>query len=324
MTNETSADHSFVEDPRNEHIKIGIRDGVSMEFNIYKREDAKISVFDSSVLLGDGVWEGLRAYQGKILYAKEHLTRLFEASKTWWIDIGCTKSELLGLIHQTLDANEDMNCSDEVHIRLIVSRGLKKTPYQSKKANIGKALIIIIPEFKRVDIEKSRRGMRLVTSHIRRGNADTKDEMWNHLSKATDVAASISAEIAGADGVLMLDRQGFVKTCNATNFFCVKNGEIWAPTRNHQMHGITRQKVIDIATKNNFVVREFDFTLSDVYNADEAFCTGTFGSQITIREIDGHDIGCNRFAITEKLQQLYKEDVKRNVSLSRAEIAKTL
>jgi branched-chain amino acid aminotransferase len=311
-------DHSFIEDSRNDDIKIGIRDGVSLKFTLFPRNEAKISVFDSSVLVGDGVWEGLRVINGNVQYVEEHFERLFETAYALWIDLGVTKQELLQLIYDTIDSNLGMNQSNDVHIRLICTRGLKSTPYQSRKVNIGKSLIIIIPEYKKVNENSYIDGLRLITSWVRRGNPDTKDEMWNHLSKATDIMASLSAENAGADAALMLDNQGFVKTCNATNFFIVRKGELWAPTKDNQMHGITRQKVLDVARNAGLIVKELNFTNTDVYSADEAFCTGTFASQVPVKSVDGLIIGKGRMGpITEKIRELYKLDALANVSRSR-------
>lgn len=240
------------------------------------------------------------------------------------MDLGLSKLELLDLLHRTLDANK-MSNEPHVHIRLVVSRGLKSTPYQNPSVNIGLPLIVIIPEIKATDPGVKMQGLRLITSHIRRGPPDVKDEMWNHISKATDVQACISANVTGADESLMLDLNGFVKTCNSTNFFIVRDGEVWAPTKNNQMQGITRQKSIDVCRANGIPVRELDFTLTEAYGADEAFCTGTFPSQIHVREIDGRTIGSGeRGLITERIQQLYMEMVVKDTERTRAEIQRDL
>lgn len=313
-----NGDHAFIEDQRNETVLIGIRDGVSLEFKLFERKDAKLSVFDSSILVGDGIWEGLRVINGNVQYVNEHFERLFDTAYALWIDLGLTKRELLQLIYDTIDANPGMKESNDVHIRLICTRGLKSTPYQSRKVQIGKSQIIIIPEYKKVMPESYENGIKLITSWVRRGNPDTKDEMWNHLSKATDIMASMSAEAAGADGALMLDHNGFVKTCNATNFFIVKKGELWAPTAENQMHGITRQKVLDVARAHGLVVKEKNFTNTEAYTANEAFCTGTFASQVPVREIDGLKIKDGKMGpITKQISQWYKEDVIKNVTRSR-------
>lgn len=236
------------------------------------------------------------------------------------MDLGLSKGQLLGLIHQTLDAN-GMSNEPHVHIRLVVSRGLKSTPYQNPSVNIGLPLIVLIPEIKPTDPAVKEQGLRLITSHIRRGPPDVKDEMWNHISKATDVQACIGANVTGADESLMLDLSGFVKTCNSTNFFIVRNGEVWAPTKNNQMQGITRQKSIDVCRAHGIPVRELDFTLTEVYGADEAFCTGTFPSQIHVTEVDGRKIGDGvRGVITERIQQLYVDLARRDTERTRTEI----
>lgn len=237
-----------------------------------------------------------------------------------YMDLGLTKGSLLSLIHQTLDANS-MSEEQHVHIRLVVSRGLKATPYQNPHVNIGLPLIVIIPEIKAVDEAAKARGLRLGTTWVRRGPPDVKDEQWNHISKATDVQACISANVMGVDEALMLDLRGFVKTCNSVNFFIIRGCEVWAPTKDNQMQGITRKKTIDICRANGIVVRELDFTLTEVYGADEAFCTGTFPSQLHVTHVDGRVIGDGkRGVITEAIQKLYVQEVDRDTGRTREEI----
>ncbi|KAL3469401.1 aminotransferase [Aspergillus californicus] len=314
------ATHATVPNEKNKSIIIGMRDGVTGEFKLAPRAEAVVSVFDSNFLIGDGIWEGIRAKNGKIQFAKEHIDRLFQSAKAMLMDLGLSKGQLLDLLHKTLDVN-DLSSEPHVHIRLVVSRGLKSTPYQNPSVNIGLPLIVIIPEIKSTDPSVQERGLRIITSHVRRGPPDVKDEMWNHISKATDVQACISANVSGADEALMLDLNGFVKTCNSTNFFIIRGDEVWAPTKNNQMQGITRQKVIDVCLANGISVRELDFSLTEVYGADEAFCTGTFPSQIHVVEVDGRQIGDGkRGPMTEKIQQLYTEMVSRNTERSRTEI----
>lgn len=313
-----------------------MRDGVSGEFNLVPRKNAVVSVFDSNFLVGDGIWvsdpesrnklpftqekEGVRARNGRVQFAKDHINRLFQSAKAMFMDLGLSKLQLLDLLHRTIDAN-NMSNEPHVHIRLVVSRGLKSTPYQNPSVNIGLPLIIIIPEIKATDPNVKTQGLKLITSHIRRGPPDVKDEMWNHISKATDIQACIGANVTGADESLMLDLNGFVKTCNSTNFFIVRDGEVWAPTKNNQMQGITRQKSIDVCRDNGIPVRELDFTLTEAYGADESFCTGTFPSQIHVREIDGRQIGDGkRGPVTERIQKLYSELVARDARRSREEI----
>lgn len=240
------------------------------------------------------------------------------------MDLGLSKTDLLKLIYQTIDANS-MSGEEHVHMRLVVSRGMKATPYQNPKVNIGLPLIVIIPEVKEVDPASKSRGLRLATTWVRRGPPDVKDEQWNHISKATDVQACISANVMDVDEALMLDQRGFVKTCNSVNFFIVRGTEVWAPTKDNQMQGITRQKTIDVCRASGITVRELDFSLTEVYGADEAFCTGTFPSQIHVVEVDGRTIGDGkRGAVTEKIQQLYSAFVQKDVAQSREEVIAAL
>jgi branched-chain amino acid aminotransferase len=253
----------------------------------------------------DQAQEGMRVVQGRVQFAKEHIDRLFQSAKAMYMDLGLTKRELLDLIHQTIDKN-NMQQANDIHIRLVVSRGTKSTPYQNPSVNIGLPLIVIIPEYKAVDPSVKTKGLKLITSHIRRGQPDVKDEMWNHISKATDI---------------QLDPHGFVKTCNSTNFFIVRGGEVWAPTRAYQMQGITRAKTIDICRANGIPVFEQDFTLTETYGADEAFCTGTFPSHIPVREIDGRVVGTGSMGpVTKRLNELYKQAVEKDVRRQRSEI----
>ncbi|KAF0640549.1 hypothetical protein FPSE5266_10075 [Fusarium pseudograminearum] len=317
--------HSSVPNAKNASILVGIRDGVTGDFKLVPRPEAVVSVFDSNFLIGDGIWEGIRANKGSLQFARDHINRLFQSAKAMFMDLGLSKCDLLDLIHQTLDAN-NMGEDEHVHIRLVVSRGLKSTPYQNPSVNIGLPLIVIIPESKAVDPNSKSRGLRLATTWVRRGPPDVKDEQWNHISKATDVQACIHANVMNVDEALMLDLRGFVKTCNSVNFFIVRGDEVWAPTKDNQMQGITRQKTIDVCRANGITVKELDFTLTEVYGADEAFCTGTFPSQIHVTEVDGRIIGDGkRGAVTERIQQLYadlvKEDVQRPREAIRAEVA---
>lgn len=297
-----------------------MRDGLTGKFYLRSRNEAKVSVFDSNFLVGDGIWEGLRVNKGRVQFAKAHIYRLFQSAKAMAMDLGLSKAELLNFIHDTIDAN-NMQDSDGIHVRLVVSRGLKSTPYQNPSVNVGVPLIVIIPEYKVADPVAKKQGMRLVTSHIRRGTPDVKDEMWNHISKATDIQACIGANVVGADEALMLDVHGFVKTCNSTNFFIVRNSEVWAPTRAYQMQGITRAMTIALCRKIGITIVECDFTLTEAYSADEAFCTGTFPSHIPVKEIDGRVIGNGEMGpITQRLSGEYRKLVEKDTGRSRAEI----
>lgn len=200
-------------------------------------------MFDSGFMLGDGVWEGLRLHRGVLLHARTHVRRLFEGAKALDMHLAISAEELIAEVYRVCDAN---SMTDDVHIRLMATRGLKPTPYQHPKITLGDPTIVIIPEYKASSEETKRKGLTLFTVHVRRPPADVQDPMWNSHSKLNCIAACIQAAKAGADEALMLDPHGFVATCNSTNFFVVRDGEVWAPTTKYQLHGITRQHIIDL------------------------------------------------------------------------------
>ena len=295
--------HSYLEDDRNKNIKIFING------KILSRTDASISVFDSGFLLGDGVWEGIRLLNGKLVSLDEHLDRLFFGAKQLDINIGCSRKELIQIIHKTLNANNMIN---DVHIRLIVSRGLKKTPYQHPNANIQGSTIVIIPEYKKADKKINKKGINLVTVNIRRGTSDTQDPRLNTLSKLNCILACIEADKAGADEGIMLDINGNVSTCNSTNFFIIRKGEVWTSKGMYCLPGITRQMVIDICKEKNVPIYEKDFNIKDVHKSDEAFVTGTFAGIIPVINIDGYKISNGiRGELTHKLQEYYLEKLMK-------------
>ena len=277
-----SGSHAHKADQRNENIQIYVNG------ELFPRNDAKISVLDSGFLLGDGVWEGLRLHNGKLAFTKDHLDRLYEGAKAIDIDIGVSAEELEKAILETCRVN---GMESGVHIRLIVSRGLKSTPFQSPKANVGRATIVIIPEWKDINPKTLDQGLSLHTVHIQRGAPTIQDPLWNSLSKLNCISACIQAEKAGADEALMLDPHGFVATCNSTHFFIVRDGELWTSGGLYCIQGITRSNIIEIAKKIGVTVRESSFSLTKAYSADEAFVTGTFAGVIPVRSIDGRNIG---------------------------------
>ena len=297
--------HDFHNDSRNEEIKIWLNG------QLKQRNEAMISVFDSGFVLGDGVWEGFRIVAGHPVFLDAHLDRLFEGAKAIALDIGMNKQELTRAIYDTIKAN---NMIDNVHVRLMVSRGIKRTPYQDPRACIGNATVVIVPEFKQPKPETLNAGLTLFTVHVRRGYPDVQDPKLNSHSKLNCITACIQATEAGADEALMLDPHGFVATCNSTHFFIVRKGEVWTSTGDYCLGGITRANVIDICRKNNIICHEKNFSLTQVYSADEAFCTGTFAGVVPVRKIDGRLIG-NELPgpMAIRLQQLYRELVERDV-----------
>ena len=290
--------HDYVKDSRNDNIKIYING------EYYHRSEAKISVFDSGFLLGDGVWEGIRLNNNKLIHLETHIDRLFVGAKSIAMEIHLSKEEIINAIWATLKEN---NMSSDTHIRLIVSRGIKSTPYQHPKVTISTPTIVIIPEYKRPNKDVIDKGIRLVSVQTRRDSA-VQDPKINSLSKMNCISACIEAESLGAEEGLMLDPHGFVSTCNSTNFFIVVNNDIWTSTGEYCLNGVTRGTIINLCKENNITVYEKNFLIQDVYNADEAFVTGTFAGVIPVIEIDGRTM--SKGYLTKELQNLYANDIK--------------
>ena len=293
--------HDYVDDPRNAAIQI------SVNGKLHPRAEARVSVFDSGFILGDGVWEGLRVHDGGLPFLDLHLDRLYEGAKTIDMDIGLSRAELTQRLLDTLRANK---MREGVHIRLMVTRGLKATPYQDPRVTIGPATVVIIPEYKQPLPKTVEQGIRLHTVHVRRAHPDTLDPKLNSHSKLNDIMACIQAAKAGADEALMLDPQGFVATCNSTHFFIVRKGEVWTSSGKYCLGGITRGNVLRLCREEGIAAFEKDFSLTDVYGADEAFVTGTFAGLVPVTEVDGRSIG-PRGPMVKHLQGLYMELVKR-------------
>ena len=292
-----------VSDPRNASVLIN----VNGEFK--PRAEAVVSVFDSGFMLGDGVWEGLRLHTGKLVFLDRHLDRLFEGAKAIAMDIGLSREELTERLYATLDANR---MSDGVHVRLMVTRGVRSTPYQDPRVIISGATVVIIPEYKEPDPAIYERGLKLFTVHVRRGDPAVQDQKINSHSKLNCILASIQATQAGADEALMLDPHGFVATCNSTHFFIVRNGEVWTSSGKYCLGGITRGVALEVAREAGLPAIEKDFSLTDVYGADEAFVTGTFAGIVPVREVDGRQLTC-RGPVVERLQKLYADRIERDV-----------
>jgi branched-chain amino acid aminotransferase len=297
--------HHSSDDPRNQHILIYVNG------EMRPRSQAMVSVFDSGFILGDGVWEGVRVHRGRIAFLAPHLERLYEAAKAIDLDIGMDRAALTRALYQTLSANR---MSDGVHMRLMVTRGLKSTPYQDPRACIGPATIVIIPEYKVPKPELLIRGVRLFTVHVRRGAPDVQDPKLNSHSKLNCITACIQASKAGADEALMLDPHGFVATCNSTHFFIVRHGEVWTSSGNYCIAGITRANVLRLCRENGIPACEKNFSLTETYAAEEAFITGTYAGIAPVVEIDGRRISAARGAMVERLQQLYLQLIERDIA----------
>ena len=298
--------HNAEADVRNANIKIFING------ELLHRDDAKISVFDSGYLVGDGIWEALRLHNDKLVFLDLHLNRMWEASAAVGMKLPFTKEELTKNIWKTINAN-DMH--DNVHVRTMITRGIKKTPSQDPRLTISGPNVVIIAEHKKASTKSQEKGITLFTSTIRRGSPDYLDPRLNCHSKLHEVQALFQAIEAGADEALMLDANGFVSTCNATNFFIIRNNEVWTSTGQYCMNGITRAKVIEACEKNNIICRQKDFSLFDVYGSDEAFVTGTFGGLTPVTKIDGRVIGKGKYGdFTRKLSGLYHDLVEDEIN----------
>ncbi len=301
----THGTHNAIADPRNENVLISING------ELFPRNEAKISVFDSGYLVGDGIWEGLRLHHGVLVFWDEHMDRLWQGAASVGMDLKMTRQDLYKAVKKVLDAND---MEDGVHVRIMITRGIKKTPSQDPRLTISGPNVVIIAEHKKADPTTRDKGVKLFTSTIRRGSPDYLDPRLNCHSKLHEVQALIQALEAGADEALMLDIHGFVSTCNATNFFMVKNGEVWTSTGQYCMNGITRGKVIEVCEKNNITVFEKNFSLFDVYGADEAFVTGSFGGLTPVTEVDGRKISDSvPGTMTGLLQNLYEGAIKEDV-----------
>jgi len=297
--------HNAVADERNDNILIYVNGDLVL------RNEASISVFDSGYLIGDGIWEALRLHEGVLVFLDEHLDRLWQAAAAVAMDLRMSREDLTAELWRTLDAN---NMRDNVHVRFMLTRGIKKTPSQDPRLVVSGPNLVIIAEHKLASPASKENGVTLFTSTVRRGSPDYLDPRLNCHSKLHEVLALLQAIEAGADEALMLDIHGFVATCNATNFFMVKGTEVWTSTGQYCMNGITRAKVIEVCKNNEIPCLQKNFSLFDVYGADEAFVTGTFGGLTPVTAVDGRTIGEGVFGpMTRRLEALYQDEIKTAV-----------
>ncbi|MDF2366663.1 aminotransferase class IV [Sneathiella sp.] len=297
--------HDAEEDIRNRDIMIYVNG------EIVPRAEAKISVYDSGFMLGDGMWEGMRLYQGKWAFFDEHMDRLFDSCKAVSLNIGMDRQGVLDALTQTAEAN---GMTHDVHCRLMITRGVKSKPFQHPNLSKSGPTIVIIMEHSKPAAHLQAKGISLATVPQVRGLPMSQDAKYNSHSKLNCVIACLQAEQAGADEGLMLDPHGFVNTTNACNFFIVRKGEVWTSTGDYCMNGVTRQKVIDLCKANNIPVFQKNYSLVEAYGAEEAFLTGTFGAQTPVARIDGKKIGPHDGTgpMTARLQSLYRELVAQN------------
>ena len=289
--------HEYEDDPRNENVWI------SVNGELLRRPDAKISVLDAGFLLGDGVWEAFRLHRGVLVFLDDHLDRLWHGAEVIDLEMPLSREQLVGRIEEVIEANA---MYDGVHIRLIVTRGLKPTPYQAPWVISSLPTIVIIPEHKRADIRRAENGIRLVTVDVIRGPQNVQDPRINSLSKHNCIAGCIDAARKGGDEGLMLDPNGNVASCNSTHFFIVRDDEVWTSSGEYCLNGITRRKVLDICGANGIAAFERDFTIDDVRSADEDFVTGTFAGVTPVIEFDGGEMSAGvRGPMAERIQNLY-------------------
>jgi branched-chain amino acid aminotransferase len=300
-TSSPASAQGYVDDPRNDDVLVYV-DG---EF--VPRNRAVVSVFDSGFVLGDGIWEGLRLVNGTLVALDQHMDRLYEGALAIALDIGMTRDALVAAIRATLDRN---GMVDGVHIRVMVTRGRKKTPNQDPRFVVGRATIVIVAEYKKPNPQTKAAGLSLFTSTFRCSAPDVFDLRLNSHSRLNLIQALIQAINAGADEALMLDPHGFVASCNSTNFFIVRSEELWTSTGRYNFKGITRGKITELYRAHGGVVRETDFTLAEVYSADEAFVTGTLGGVTAVTRVDGRTIAAGEpGAVTRRVSDWYQEAI---------------
>jgi branched-chain amino acid aminotransferase len=292
---------SYVDDPRNASVRVYV-DGT-----LVPRDEARVSIFDSGFVLGDGIWEGLRLVRGRLVSLEAHLDRLYEGAKAIALDIGLSRDELVAAVKETLDAN---GMTDGVHVRLMITRGRKKTPNQDPRFALGKPTIVIVAEYKQPNPAAKAKGLTLFTSTFRCSGPDVFDLRLNSHSRLNLIQALIQAIEAGGDEALMLDPHGFVASCNSTNFFVVRRGELWTSTGRYNFKGITRGTIVELCAAHGICVRELDFTLAEAYGADEAFVTGTLGGVTPVVRIDGRTIGAGvPGEITRRIGDWYQQAI---------------
>jgi branched-chain amino acid aminotransferase len=303
MTAASQSAQGYLDDPRNETVLVYVN-GV-----FHHRHEARVSVFDSGFVLGDGVWEGLRVSDGDIIQLEAHLDRLFEGANAIALDVGMTREDVKAALSMTLDRN---GMRDGAHLRLMVTRGVKKTPNQDPRFVLGKATVVIVAEYKTPRPEAKARGLALFTSTFRTSGPDIFDLRLNSHSRLNLIQALIQAIAAGADEALMLDPRGFVASCNSTNAFIIRKGELWTSSGAYSFKGLTQKAVLEAWRASGGVAFEKDFTLAEAYNADEAFVTGTLGGVTPVTRIDGRQIGAGKPGeLTQRASDLYRAWVSR-------------
>ena len=297
--------HSYISNSKNKNIYINING------ELLHRDKAKISVFDSGFLLGDGVWEGIRLHKNSLIFIKDHLNRLFDSAKGISLKIPFSKDEIIDEINKVLSKN---NMSDDIHIRLVISRGDKITPYQNPNANVGPINFVIIPEYKKVDLNTYMQGISIGRVTNIRPNESILSPHYNTLSKLNCILTSIEANKLGYDEGIMNDMNGNISTCNSTNLFFVKNNTVWTSTGKYCLNGITRGKVVSICNHNKIKCYQKNFTFEDIKDCNEAFVTGTFAGIIPVSKIENRKLeSINSDSLVNKIRLLYNNLIKENI-----------
>ena len=298
--------HSYIENPKNQNIFINING------ELFRRNEAKISVFDSGFLLGDGVWEGIRLHKSTLVFIEEHLDRLFASAKGISLDITLSRQDIIDELNKILIKN---NMNDDIHIRLIISRGNKITPYQNPNANVGPINFVIIPEHKKTDPNIYIKGIQIGRVPNIRPNERILNPHYNTLSKLNCILASIEANKLGYDEGIMNDINGNVSTCNSTNLFFIKNKQVITSTGQYCLNGVTRGKVIELCNENNIQCNETNFTFEDIKNCDEAFVTGTFAGVVPVAQLEGKKLNTiNSSSMVNKIRELYNQKIEDYIS----------
>jgi branched-chain amino acid aminotransferase len=297
--------HSYISNPRNEDIFINING------ELFKRNEAKISVFDSGFLLGDGVWEGIRLHKSSLVFIEDHLDRLYKSAQGISLDIPYSKQEMIYQINKVLDKNM---MDDNIHIRLVVSRGDKITPYQNPDANVGPINLVIIPEYKQTDPNTYIKGLNIGRVPNVRPNDNILSPHYNTLSKLNCILASIEANKLGYDEGIMNDMNGNISTCNSTNLFFIKNDEVLTSTGKYCLNGITRGKTIKVCSENKIKCSETNFTFKDIKDCDEAFVTGTFAGIIPVSKLEDRELkSTSACSLVNKIRMLYNKEIKNYI-----------
>ena len=297
--------HSYISNSKNKNIFINING------DLFPRDKAKISVFDSGFLLGDGVWEGIRLHQSKLVFIEDHLERLYASAKGISLDIPYSKQDIIDEINKVLDKNK---MDDDIHIRLVISRGDKITPYQNPNANVGPVNLVIIPEYKKTDPNTYLNGINIGRVPNIRPNESILSPHYNTLSKLNCILASIEANKLGYDEGIMNDINGNISTCNSTNLFFIKKNIVLTSTGAYCLNGITRGKAITVCNQSNIKCVESDFTFKDIKNCNEAFVTGTFAGIVPVSQLEGRKLeSTNTDSLVNQIRILYNQHIKNYI-----------